>query len=537
MRAFFNKYWKIGVSLIFFSLIYLFWWRCYPHALSYQEQYQLFLWTCDYLVKSLSVPGGLAAWMGEGIVQFYYIPWIGALMLAVVFVVLQRLTARLLDPARRQWYLLSFVPSLLLLWMMGDESVLLSYGVALCLTLTAVLLRPRLFSWRGLLADVVLIPVLYWTVGPVAGIYVVLRVVRSGWKSLWTLLYLLLLIMVAYHWLLPQWSLASVITGIVYYRIPETGCAMMWILPVVIVLLAVMPSRINNRLVWAAQVLVLAVLACLSLTQGFDREKYELICQDYLVRNERWDDIIDRASEYQVKTPFSSVCVNLALSQRRQLADRQFDFWQSGPDALIMPRQRDLTSMLPSAETFWRLGMVNSSQRYMFDTQESILNAHKSGRCTQRIVECMLVNGHYQPARKQIDLLKKSLFYRKWAKEAETYLGHEDKINAHPVWGKIRQFRYKDDFLFSYPELDKMFYILFSTNPENKMALDYMLAQMLLNGNVPAFMQYLQLAQQYGGYSTMPLVYQDVVQCARNGGGNDSSPYMNFFKQMRQGQQ
>ena len=83
----------------------------------------------------------------------------------------------------------------------------------------------------------------------------------------------------------------------------------------------------------------------------------------------------------------------------------------------------------------------------------------------------------------------------------------------------------------------QIFYMLFSNNTDNKMALDYMLAQMLLNGNVPIFMQNLQLAQRYGGYSSMPLVYQDVVQCAQNGGAVEGSSYMNFFNRMRQTKQ
>ena len=489
-------------------------------------------------MQSLLVPGGLSAWLGEFIVQFYYVPWLGALLLAALFVLLQRLIWWNMGSGRQQWYLFSFIPPLLLLWMMGDESVLLSYPVALCLTLAAALLIPcQKTTIGGHIFDAVFLPVLYWAVGPVVWLYVALRIIRSGWKSLWTIVWLALLIVAAYHWLLSQWSLTSVLTGIVYYRIPEKGCMLMWLLPVVIVLLVILPRKLNHRLLWVAETVIVALVAWLSVTQNYDREKYELIYQDYLVRNERWDDIIDRATKYQVQTPFSSVCVNLALAQCRQLADRQFDFWQSGPDALIMPRQRDLTSMLPSAETFWRLGMVNSAQRYMFDTQESILNARKSGRCTKRIVECMIVNGQYKTAAKHIELLKKSLFYRSWASDAETYLGDEGKINAHPVWGKIRQLRFKDDFLFSYPELDKIFYMLFSNNPNNKMALDYMLAQMLLNGNVPTFMQNLQLAQRYGGYTDMPQVYQDVVRLMQTGGKAEGSPYLKFFNRMRQPKQ
>ena len=298
--------------------------------------------------------------------------------------------------------------------------------------------------------------------------------------------------LMVYAWLLPQWPLQQAMTGLNYYRIPLHYPQL----------------------------------------SGYDKDMYELIRMDYLVRNERWDDIVKRAGEYQVRTPFWSNCVNLALSQKRLLADRMFDFYQSGEDALVMPRTRDLTSMLPSAEAFWRLGMVNSAQRYMFDTQESILNGRKSGRCTKRIAECMIVNGHYQTAQKQLDLLKKSLFYRKWAREAEAMMKDENQINTHPVYGHLRKLRYKENFLYSYEEIEKMFGLLLMNNTENKMALDYFLGQLLLKGDIKGFQQYLGLAQQYGGYREMPLGYQDVMRCIQMQGNVPGSPFAEYAKRM-----
>jgi hypothetical protein len=208
-----------------------------------------------------------------------------------------------------------------------------------------------------------------------------------------------------------------------------------------------------------------------------------------------------------------------------------FDFYQSDENALIMPRIRDLTSMLPSAEAFWRLGMVNSSLRYFFDTQESILDGSMSGRCTKRIAECMIVNGHYKTASKHLDLLKKSMFYREWAVKAEALLGDEAAINAHPVYGKLRQLRYKNDFLYSATELDTMFALLFTDNQQNLMALDYLLGQLLLKGKLPEFGQFLGWAQQYGGYRSMPLGYQDVMRCIQNNGNVSESPYRDYIRQ------
>ena len=486
MKKGLRRYGNWVLSVLVGIGIFLFWYVFYPHALSYQEQYQLFLWTGDYFKERISVPGGLADWLGEFIVQFYYVEWLGALLLALLFVVLQRLTARLLP---KKWWLLSVVPVLLVLWLMGDVNVLLSLPVAIILALALACIRlPKRLSWL----DILIVPIAYWLIGPAVWIYIIFRVFQLGWKHLWSAVWFLAVLLMAYAWLLPQWPLQQVMTGLNYYRIPLQYPQL----------------------------------------KGYDKEMYELIRQDYLVRNEQWDEIVKRAKEYQVRTPFSSVCVNLALSQKRQLADRMFDFYQSGEDALIMPRIRDLTSMLPSAEAFWYLGMVNSSLRYFFDTQESILNGRMSGRCTKRIAECMIVNGHYKTTKKHLHLLKQSLFYRGWAKEAEALMKDEAKINAHPVYGKLRKLRYKDDFLYSHEELDKMFGLLFMNNQENKMALDYFMAEMLLKGNLQGFQQNMGVVQQMGGYRMMPLGYQDVMRCIQAQGNVPDSPYAKYVQRM-----
>ena len=500
------RYGQWGLSVLVGIVMFLFWYVWYPHALSYQEQYQLFLWTGDYFLEKISLPGGFADWLGEFIVQFYYVEWIGALLLATLFVALQWLTAKLLP---KTWCLLGLLPVAVMWWLMGDINVMLSLMVAMVMAIGIAGRVRRVVSLGklGLLGEIVLIPIIYWLIGPAVWIYVIIRVIQIGWRQLWTAGWLVAVQLMVYAWLLPQWPLQQAMTGLSYYRIPLQY-----------------PQ-------WS----------------GYDKDMYELIRMDYLVRNERWDEIVKRAGAYQVKTPFWCNCVNLALSQKRLLADRMFDFYQSGEDALVMPRTRDLTSMLPSAEVFWRLGMVNSAQRYMFDTQESILNGKKSGRCTKRIAECMIVNGQYLTAKKQIDLLKKSLFYRSWAEEMEKMIEAETEAKAEAVqttpnpsysggeravYGRLREMRYKEDFLYSYDEIDKMFGLLFMNNQDNKMALDYFLAQMLLKGNMQGFQQYLGLAQQYGGYRQMPLGYQDAMRCIQMQGNVQGSPYANYVKRM-----
>lgn len=542
------------LTLLFGVTIFLFWLFCYPHVMSYHEQYQLFLFSFDYFLERMTVPGGLADYISEFLVQFYVIEWLGAFILGFLFVLLQRLVWRLMNQLSDSngcpaiCYGLSFVPSVLLLWLMGDENVLLSYVVAILLACGAAALMN---GWDGLrkrkrlclAVDFFLIPCLYWLIGPMAWLYTVLRVFQTGWKSLWMVVWMTALQFVAYYFFLPQWPLKSVLLGLNYYRVPMHYSVIQFALPVVLALIVgivsfVPPSKRREQSVPKAtlsvcgQLLLLAVLCYFGLTAGYDKDKFELIRQDYLIRNERWDEIISRAGSYQVQTAMWSNSVNLALSQKGQLADRMFDFYQSGEDALLMPMRSDLISNMPTAEAFFRLGLVNSAQRYMSDMQESILNGRKSGRMEKRIIECLLINGKYVVARKHIDLLRKSLFYRTWAEEAALCLNNDAKVAAHPVMGRLRRLRFKEDFLFSYAEADKILGRLFWENKENKMALEYFIGQILLNGNIPFFMQSLSWAQQYGNYTRMPLVYQDAVNYVQQQGNVPSSPYGAYVKRM-----
>ncbi|MBQ6750029.1 MAG: hypothetical protein IJR02_04555 [Bacteroidaceae bacterium] len=519
-----SRWMALSVTLLVGVGVFLFWFLGYPHALSYQEQYQLFLWTGDYFWEDVRQVGGLADWLGEFFVQFYYVEWLGAAVLALLFVAFLGLTTKVMGNI---WYAL--LPTALLHVHMGDESVLLSYVVALLLALSVSLAMRK----THYLFDLLVVPVLYLLIGPVAWLYVFLRLIQQKkWRAVGFLLYLLAIQLVVSNTLLHQWPFQSTMYGTNYYRIPLKVPPAQVLIPVFILLFAAWGNPFSRLGVEKWRVATLFTIAGMALFFGFDKEKYELIRQDYLIRHERWQEVVSRAEKYQVPVSFSSECVNLSLAMTGQLAQRQFSFYQSGEDALVMPMVRDLTSNLPTMEAFYRLGMVNESMRYAFDLQESILNGKKSGRLTKRIAECCIINGKYAVAKKYLDLLQQSLFYREWAKDAKTYLGNEAWIDAHPQWGKLRKLRYKDDFLYNYGEMDKMFGNLFINNPDNKLALEYFLAQLLLKGDVAAFQQYLGWAQQYGGYPSMPHTYEDAMRCIQAHGQLSGSPYAAYAQRM-----
>ena len=155
MKKFLSKYWKACLSLVFGVAVFLFWRYGYYYALSYQEQFQLFLFDTGYFMERLALPGGLARYLGEFIVQFYNSSSIGALLLAILYVTLQRLTYLNIicgkkDESRNSssflhssLFALSFLPPIALWYVMGDENVMLTYVVALIIAMMFMLWKPK----------------------------------------------------------------------------------------------------------------------------------------------------------------------------------------------------------------------------------------------------------------------------------------------------------------------------------------------------------------------------------------------------------
>ncbi|MDR3252193.1 MAG: DUF6057 family protein, partial [Tannerella sp.] len=87
----------------------------YKYHLIYQEQFQMFMFTFEYLSDTLSSPGGLAEYISRLLTQFYLTPWLGAGIIAGLLALVQRQILSIVSRIRKQTDLLplTFVPSLL----------------------------------------------------------------------------------------------------------------------------------------------------------------------------------------------------------------------------------------------------------------------------------------------------------------------------------------------------------------------------------------------------------------------------------------
>ena len=537
MKNLMIKTWKPLLSLLFGVAVVIFWAVPFVGGLCFQEQYQMFLFDTGYFLERIVLPGGLADYISEFLVQFYYMPVLGGAIIALLLMGIQAAVWGLMKQygARHDFpgYLLSFLPSIALWCAMGDQNVLLSFVVALFGALVIGWIHNRFHNRLvKVVFELVSTALVYWFLGPVVFLYAALMIddtlknAKQKGNVLSGIGYSAVILILTIAWILLttqslQYPLYRIFAGLNYYRYPGAisplpFVVMVW--AVVIPFLGMIPCHRKSlqKLQQSKVVIVLSyvlviVASWFGIKASFDEMTYDLIDYDFLVRTEQWDKIIEKAEKKPATTPLSVSCVNLALSQKGMLADRLFEFYQNGGEGLFPTFTRDMISPVSTAEIFFRLGMVNDAERYMFEAQEAIPNYRKSARLTRRIIECEIINGNYQVAAKLLRRLQKTLFYRNWANQTMALLGNEKAINRHPVYGKLRKYREKkQDFLFSDREMDQMLGLLFLNDNHNKMAYEYLMCYELLQRDMEKFMQYYPLGR-FVGYDHIPRTFQEIL--------------------------
>lgn len=521
---------KLLLSVVYFFVAFLFWGMCFPYHLLYQEQYLLFLYTNDYLLDKLFHPGGIGEYIAEFFTQFYYYPWLGSIIVSfclwAIHIVMYKIMNRIHKEKSAFWYVLSFIPSVMAWIFLCDENSLLAGVVSLLLSMIGAYGYMFLSNIKQKYIYILLMtPLAYWSAGGISVVMLGLMLVYD-WlvennATIKTKIIISLVMVVEFSVSVflavfyLHYPILRLLTGLGYYRFPTvlpfTVLSSGFIGLLVCILIKYLPiySKYYIRSMIIHHIILFAIGATWIYSVA-DMKKERDMAYDYWVRTSQWQRIIAAAEDEIPDTPLSVVCLNLALGKTGQLGERMFQFYQNGTEGLIPDFVRDYTLPLTVNEVYFHLGMINTSQRYVFEAMEANPSYHKSARCISRLVETNILNGDYRVASKYLTLLKHTLFYRKWAEYTEEYLYNEEKIDLHPEWGNLRKMRYEEDFLFSENEKDMMLGLLLVQNKNNRLAFEYLLAYTLLKRDVDSFLKYYPLGKNMG-YNSIPRSYQEAL--------------------------
>lgn len=452
------------ITLLFGIIVWLFFAVFYRHHLHYREEMQLFPLNGDYFLETIASSGGLSSYISRMITQFFVDSFVGSFCVTLLLIALHRIvwlisiTQTRLKAKKNGYYLISLIPSTLYACAWMDENILLTALIALIFVLLAIVPYQRIKSRKVRLAYwPVMIPLLYWMAG---GAYINFYRYPGFFPGILLVIFL-----------------SALIIPFLCLYLPETK------------------TRKHAVVSRSIQLIIVFLIACWGFKTQVDWEKEEIMAYDYFSRSQKWNSIIRLADKKAPGTPLSVASLNLALAKQNRLSDFMFAYFQNGTEGLLPSFQKEFIVDMMAGEIYYHLGLVNTAQRFAFEGMEAIPGNQKSVRSIQRLAETNIINGQYEVARKYLFLLKQTIFYKKWAEEAETYLYNEEKINAHPEWGKLRQFRPKKDFLFSEQEKDQVLGILWQNNTGNRTACEYLLAYTLLNKDLQHFFDYYHLLE------------------------------------------
>lgn len=511
---------RLFFSVVTFCGIFLYLWLQCPQYLLYHEQNQLFLFTGTYFARTVFIPGGLADYISEFIVQFYYVPIYGALLTALVLTLCQvflGLACRKCDLPITA-YTFSALPSVLYLGAMGDENILLSFAVAMLMT-TFSLYLISLCTIRGSFTSILIIVfgfiVLYCLVGAFAVVFVLAGgILFRRPTAIAVGLPVAFIVIWAIHCLwFEQYPLSRMLSGINYYRVPEFYSPVLFIIAAVTVIVPLVTTiKIRSTTFEYVSAVAVCLFAVIYVPSCFNNEKSRLLTYDSLVRQGRWADIISKVNTEKPSDFFSLQALNLALGMTGQLPESMFHYNQKGIEGLIGRDRLDNTTQLITAEALYQLGLTNIAFSTTFDLQEAIMNDRKSGRLMKRMAECMLIKGNYETAAKYIKILSHSLYYAPWAREAETLLGNDKAVEAHPLYGRLRRNGFKKEGFYDYSQLDKILAMLaVDSNGSNSLAWQYFCAAALLNRNLETLVGVYNYYAGQTGPHRIPLHVQEAI--------------------------
>lgn len=508
------KYSELIFTGIFMSGIFIFFTFFYSSHLHFEEQVRLFLLTGDYFISTVRYPGGFAGYTGDFLTQFWHLPVAGPVIITSLLFAMQQLFRRVLVKINPNgsFFILSFLPSLNCAMILCDEFYPVSAVTGMLVAILSALIYTGVKgTGRRFISGIVLLFVTYFLAGgsfiPLMMMMVVHETVKAVksrratgkgskepvevtmrfWQSLVYILIVILIPLGVKGFLIMEPLNLAYISEF-YYDL-RTGVPVavpvLFALPAVaMIIMAFLPSgeKVYHRSLYFQYILFAAIVfAGFRQWTNFGAER--TMRYDYLVRNERWDDLIEYAEKKPPRNNLSLAMLNLALAKTGRMGDMMFRYPQSGTAGLFIPftREREYVAPMLGNEILFHLGLVNASQEYTFESMETIPDYNKGARHLKRLAETNLINGNYEVSRKYINILKKTMFYSKWARQTEMYLGNEEMINNHPAWGAMRKMQPEDDFFFRIENIEAVLNMLVRDNPQNKVAFQYLMGFYLVN--------------------------------------------------------
>ncbi|MCF0160468.1 MAG: hypothetical protein HUJ99_06730 [Bacteroidaceae bacterium] len=494
----------------------------------HREQQQILAWDADLLFERFHGVGGFSLLLAQSLTQFFCIPYMGAVLTAVLALAsacLLWMSLRKIN-ASVPLFPLCFLPACFELSNLNDAYYQYQGFVAFCLmtlfvALYAAFLDKLKRHWRVVFASILALLLFYWT-GPMALVFALyLVVIDAATKQSKKYLTVPLVLVALTCFYAVRWCwVPTMRTGFsqdFYYNplVPAPASfKYAWVsvvlLPIVFwVLKRFHFAHYGVRIV--ASLLLFAGVAGVQCTLAAqNREDTDpLLEMQHHAIVEDWDAILNSPLAYSRNSLLMNY-VNLALSHKGLLVSHLYSFEQPDENNFLVYRAVDDTnvplSFIYSLVTY-QMGDQGAAQNNAFDT--FVGTTYGNPYMLQMLVKTNLIAGAYPVAEKYINLLEKTVMYADWATGMRKFLRNDKAILEDPDMGRMRRDLAKDDSF-----TQDTFLSLFKTleaNPADPNTRDYLVAYLLVNRDKDYINRFVEQFQHTPALDPMPIQVEEMM--------------------------
>lgn len=214
----------------------------------------------------------------------------------------------------------------------------------------------------------------------------------------------------------------------------------------------------------------------------------KLIALDVNVARENWDKVLSLSKKKDLYINEASYFYNIATAKKGIMGNEHFNHSQNYVNSLFLMVEGNSQFVDGAAgEVWYHLGdMTLAEQSTIVAMQAS--PKHTGARFIKRLAEITMVSGEEEAAQKYLNMLSRTLRYRKWALsmlQENRSAGTEESLRAANSRLSGKDIIYISPL--TYKELLKG---LLEANPDNMMARQYLLMYDLVCCSLEEFMEY-----------------------------------------------
>ena len=409
------------------------------------QELSLWLPTKVFFDERMLVPGGLMSYIASFLTQFFYYPMVGSLIFVGLLFVVQLLTLQVFKiPAR--WGLLTLLPGALILscameagyWIfqIKTQGYFFSMLIGFLFTLSALRLHQDIKGWGQYLLVVAIAAAGY----PLFGFYALLALlaiaVLSAVKAEDRNIGLALLCIAAaaatpilYYSIYSQTRFVRMFTAGMPAFFFEARDLRTWIPYILLYLFPLVIPFIRfdrtpsfampkSRFILSQSISAIVIVFIVQFFWFRDPNfRAEIKMNHYMERLE-WRKVLDIAkAQEQTPTRLMVLNRNLALLKLGRAGDEMFHYLDGGEPA-ASPFEIRLMQV-GGKMLYYPYARMNFCYRWCL---EDAVEYGWKVDYLKYMVKTSIISGEYDLAQKYINTLKKTLFYKKWAKKYEKFI-------------------------------------------------------------------------------------------------------------------